>query len=348
MGPPTRLVAGRRDVGVNAAPPPPPPQQQQQQNMATLLSRVEPLLDNSILHNRRAPGNTIDYADYPLTYIGECTSTNDFPVTPNNCVTPFVPEWHARFFTEKDGGRYCRLCGLWADTAHIGSKKHKKRAQNPDLYLWDDDMDDGSHRSSGGNGSPPPPPFPFLGAPPPAPWMSPGSTDPSGNSGNSAIKHCAWCSNPAVDRAVQGTRARYCAKCWDWWRSDGAGATGGGRPVALSSGYVSRPPPPPPSSGSFLQPQPLWRGSATAVGALPAANSVSPMSTASAIVTAGAVASGNSGVTNSPSTTNSFGAANNSGATNNTVAPSKVGGSPVPSRTSSVLSTKQWLDGGTV
>merc|ERR1712217_181447 len=58
------------------------------------------------------------------------------------------------------------------------------------------------------------------------------------DSGGYAQKGCSWCSNPAIDRVIQGTKARYCITCWNWWFSDGGGAA---QPIPES--FVPLPPP---------------------------------------------------------------------------------------------------------
>eukprot|EP00811_Abedinium_folium_P026366 NODE_3877_length_1969_cov_4.617264.p1 GENE.NODE_3877_length_1969_cov_4.617264~~NODE_3877_length_1969_cov_4.617264.p1 ORF type:complete len:416 (-),score=62.80 NODE_3877_length_1969_cov_4.617264:626-1873(-) len=146
-----------------------------------------------------------------------------------------------RWLIEKDGGRFCRLCNQWADSAHLASKKHTKRAETPDWYLEDED-DTGPPLK----GSPPPPPGPpapnaSLFAPP---WQTHSASDTPGGT-----KICAWCSNVAMERSVPGTRARYCSDCWVWWMKLGAGAVPAGtRPVPLATGHILQPgaPPPPP------------------------------------------------------------------------------------------------------
>jgi len=137
-----------------------------------------------------------------------------------------------QILTERDGCLYCLLCSQWADKMHLGSKKHMRRLETPEYYLWDEDTptaESNNHHGNGSTGSTlsleavPPPPPPLE----PPPLFAQAQHYSVVSSSSVGQRSCAWCSNVALDRAIPGTRARYCASCWEWWLSDGGGAGGG-------------------------------------------------------------------------------------------------------------------------
>lgn len=52
---------------------------------------------------------------------------------------PDPPRAQPPWIVERDGEKYCLLCRQWSNIAHLNSKKHTRRVQNPEWYLWDDD-----------------------------------------------------------------------------------------------------------------------------------------------------------------------------------------------------------------
>lgn len=50
--------------------------------------------------------------------------------TAGDCPDEYARPW----FTEKDGGYYCELCGAWADWTHLQCERHRKRSANPEWY----------------------------------------------------------------------------------------------------------------------------------------------------------------------------------------------------------------------
>jgi len=178
---------------------------------------------------------------------------------------PITPD---QYLVDKDGGRFCMLCNQWADEPHLGSKKHTKRAEMPEWYLYGDDWP-GPLPAAEAQAPIPAPAPPLLppasaparpsapAAPTPAPAARPTTANPSS-------KKCAYCSEPAIDREVPGQKSKYCLECWDWWMGSADGLEDATAIVppptkfAGSSATRGAPPPPPvgPEAGRAAYPPP--------------------------------------------------------------------------------------------
>mmetsp|Transcript_102030 Transcript_102030/g.329109 ORF Transcript_102030/g.329109 Transcript_102030/m.329109 type:complete len:228 (+) Transcript_102030:236-919(+) len=146
------------------------------------------------------------------------------------------------YIVDKEGWPFCLLCQQWADHPHLGSKKHTKRLAEPEYYLWEE-------------GTPDP-----LHSPMPRPPLQLGQGQGLGQPPLAAGRKCTWCGEPAVERDADGSKARYCAVCWDWWLAkNGPGIFGDSPPP---------PPPPRPGVGAGL--------GALITGASPSSSSSSP------------------------------------------------------------------------
>lgn len=124
-----------------------------------------------------------------------------------------------RWLIEREGGYFCLLCHQWADEGHLGSKKHLKRAAEPEYYLWDEDealLQGGASNSSSTALSP-----------------AQRTTAGAGAIGGAELcgtgKKCSFCKNLAVERDVDGSKTRYCGSCWEWWDREGQPAFAAGQ-----------------------------------------------------------------------------------------------------------------------
>lgn len=176
-----------------------------------------------------------------------------------------------QYLVDKDGGRFCLLCNQWADEPHLGSKKHTKRAEMPEWYLYGDDWDWQEPVSAAQVQAPvsaPPPPHVPVAVPVAAPVRpsAPAAPAPAARPPMPSNKKCAYCSEPAIDREVPGQKSKYCMECWNWWIRSGEGPEVCSAPAQLppmtkfagSPAARGAPPPPPmsPEAGRFVHPTP--------------------------------------------------------------------------------------------
>mmetsp|Transcript_95266 Transcript_95266/g.296213 ORF Transcript_95266/g.296213 Transcript_95266/m.296213 type:complete len:254 (+) Transcript_95266:107-868(+) len=130
----------------------------------------------------------------------------------------------------RDGYPFCQMCRLWADEGHLRSKKHCSNVE------WYEREGGGIATEDAGELK-----VRLPGAA--------GDTVPAAATVVAPARMCAWCSNPALDREIAGTRARYCASCWEWWQNagadDGASAGLGSPPLPPPVGQVKEPLKPP-------------------------------------------------------------------------------------------------------
>jgi len=234
-----------------------------------------------------------------------CVSEAQQPVV---CSAPEVaPEPQPEFLEFRDGDFYCLLCKQWATEAHLRSKKHMRRAETPEYYLWEEtpvpqnNAAVGAHAAANAAAAavagtaatlatygglpvsramqpppPPPPPPPLPPRPPPlvGTLLPPGTctalcprpvmsdinfrTGPAGATAVAAVAAarqlsaplpaaappglppmhqarlaedqmaneaplpvlettCSYCTRQALARPIAGTKARYCAECWEWY-----------------------------------------------------------------------------------------------------------------------------------
>ena len=144
----------------------------------------------------------------------------------------------------KDGYPFCEMCHNWADEGHLKSKKHRRNlewwSEEHGLYASENRVERlrarGSFSTTWGTYSPPsllPPPVPCAAT----------------SSFTSTVSHarkCAWCSGVALEKDVEGTRAKYCASCWQWWQNGGAGAGESSTELGTGSYQFHQPIAPPP------------------------------------------------------------------------------------------------------
>lgn len=257
-------VTAPQQVASKAQPPPPPPPRPtvQLQPPPPPPGRPQPAAPNGYLANHSSPAPT----------------PSAVPSPPVQQKAAPVPE----YVVERDGAPYCLLCSAWADDWHLKSKKHTKRAENPEWYLWDEDTDYTSTNTTSQSvattppnyvaGRPPPPPQPSR-PPVPSPmpsapglYLQPGMCSPGpypfteGNAPMAATnggavgtgKTCSWCSKPAMERAIEGTKAKYCGDCWEWWLREQSGP----QQLAAPSAANGHPPPPAPTIANGHPPPP--------------------------------------------------------------------------------------------
>lgn len=160
------------------------------------------------------------------------------PSTQNPSPASAVPEPACslvpRFVEQRDGLDYCILCQQWSDQNHLRSKKHMRRAADPEWYMWGDGADEEVRNRQG-----------YMSKhehddrvdsmirheESQLSEQSPGLRSTSiravqkvleaaraGNALN-AMKTCSWCTEPASDMILPGTKAKYCKECWKWWQS---------------------------------------------------------------------------------------------------------------------------------
>jgi len=83
------------------------------------------------------------------------------------------PEYQKPWFQQRDGDWYCLLCSSWATEGHIGSDRHKRRAEYPDWYGFPSESSGAaSHASPGLQAS-----VSQVTAPLPPPWERVWSSD---------------------------------------------------------------------------------------------------------------------------------------------------------------------------
>lgn len=218
----------------------------------------------------------------PAHVAASSSGANQATFTPAGQPMPAQAPPRLEDLVDKDGAMYCLLCKTYAVACYLQSKKHLKRAEHPEGYLWEEDGQSSSASNSQAVGVQPPPPEP-------SPTIMPLSAlhasvildtpDPSiiggvNGTGNKE-KGCSWCSKPALERKVEGSKAKYCEECWEWWlnQQSGSAAPASSRapngypppftsaPGAAQPKYQPPPQPPPLSayqSGPQHAKQPPW------------------------------------------------------------------------------------------
>lgn len=132
-----------------------------------------------------------------------------------------------RFFTDFADPcfRFCLLCKKYApDYQHLSSERHQKRALDPEWWL--------SGREVSGSDSTPT----STTSTATQQMMPPASPPPQG-----APKTCSWCAKQAIDKVIEGTKAKYCDDCWNWWQQQKGQGAGAG---CFEVGSAAAPPPP--------------------------------------------------------------------------------------------------------
>jgi len=97
----------------------------------------EPLRDR---YGRAAPAippPTRLTAPGPAGAAGETQCITEVQQSRSSSAPEVAPEPRPEFLEFRDGDFYCLLCKQWATEAHLSSKKHTRRAETPEYYLWE-------------------------------------------------------------------------------------------------------------------------------------------------------------------------------------------------------------------